>query len=338
MEEGFSRNELELRLAPPGDQEHNLTHGKNTTNITKHTFEEKDHDPSLLSLGNSYSTITTHTTCSGSKRGLENSWLNESQTHKLSSLDSLNTTTTWSSSCSKYYDQQKDLLPVMKKESSQRCCNKGLVSELQNTEKQQAFLTDASAVKNTAGPNTSQKRNAPAPVVGWPPIRSFRKNIASNNLTKPKVEPEQQNVAPPNKSANEKQVEKCCKGLFVKINMDGVPIGRKVDLKAYDSYEKLSCSVDELFRGLLAAQRDPSDDKIQNQGDELITGLLDGRGEYTLVYEDNEGDRMLVGDVPWHMFVSTVKRLRVLKSSDLSSLFAGGSKQGKNSTNAALVQ
>lgn len=160
MEEGFSRNELELRLAPPGDQEHNLNHAKNTANITKHTFQEKDHDPSLLSLGNSFSTITTHTNCSGSKRVLENSWLNESQTqtHKFSSLDSLNSTT-WSSSCSKYYDQQKDLLPVMKKESSQRCCNKGLVSELQNTtEKQQAFLTDASAVKNTAGPNTSQKR------------------------------------------------------------------------------------------------------------------------------------------------------------------------------------
>lgn len=48
------------------------------------------------------------------------------------------------------------------------------------------------------------------------------------------------------------------------------------------------------------AQRDPSDDKIQNgEREKLITELLDGRGEYTLVYEDSEGDRMLVGDVPW---------------------------------------
>lgn len=138
MEEGFSRKELELRLAPPGDQEHT---------ITKHKFQEKDHDPSLLCLGNSYSTITTHTTCSGSKRGLENSWLNESQTHK---------NTSWSSSsCSKYYDQQKELLPVMKMESSQRCCSKGLVSELQNNEKHQPFSPDASTVKNM---NTAQKR------------------------------------------------------------------------------------------------------------------------------------------------------------------------------------
>lgn len=53
-------------------------------------------------------------------------------------------------------------------------------------------------------------------------------------------------------AASEKRRENCHKGLFVKINMDGVPIGRKVDLKACESYEKLSCAVDELFRGLLA--------------------------------------------------------------------------------------
>lgn len=34
--------------------------------------------------------------------------------------------------------------------------------------------------------------------------------------------------------------------------MDGIPIGRKVNLKAYDSYDKLSLAVDELFRGLMA--------------------------------------------------------------------------------------
>lgn len=86
-------------------------------------------------------------------------------------------------------------------------------------------------------------------MVGWPPIRSFRKNLASSSSSKPI--PESQNVAP-NKEFREKPAESCKKGFFVKINMDGVPIGRKVDLKAYDSYEKLSSSVDELFRGLLA--------------------------------------------------------------------------------------
>jgi len=50
---------------------------------------------------------------------------------------------------------------------------------------------------------------------------------------------------------------------------------------------------------------------------------LNGNGEYTLVYEDNEGDRMLVGDVPWNVFVSTAKRLRVLRSSELSHGLVG---------------
>ncbi|KAK1360213.1 Auxin-responsive protein [Heracleum sosnowskyi] len=302
MEDGLSKRELELRLAPPGDQQ-----DIDSTCITKSSFNQKDYDPSLLFLGNSYS--------AGSKRLLE-----ESQALKFVS----------SSSQCYNYQQEHDLLPVMGKESSQRCCSKGL----QNTDKYQAFSMSASAVNKTDGPNTSQKRKSPAPrpVVGWPPIRSFRKNIASSTSSKLKVEPKQQNVAPPQKSASVKQVENCCKGLFVKINMDGVPIGRKVDLKTYDSYDKLSCSVDELFGGLLAAQRDPSDDKIQNsdEREKLITGLLDGKGEYTLVYEDEEGDRMLVGDVPWHMFVHTVKRLRVLKSSELSSLFFGSKEQETN--------
>ncbi|XP_021912603.1 auxin-responsive protein IAA18-like, partial [Carica papaya] len=82
------------------------------------------------------------------------------------------------------------------------------------------------------------------------------------------------------------------------------------------------------------AQRDSSACGIINKVEEekAITGKLDGSGEYTLVYEDNEGDRMLVGDVPWHMFVSTVKRLRVLKTSELSMLSLGSSKQDKINT------
>ncbi|KAG5579953.1 hypothetical protein H5410_050580, partial [Solanum commersonii] len=127
-------------------------------------------------------------------------------------------------------------------------------------------------------------------VVGWPPICSFRKNLASSSSVKSAIET--QNVVP-NKSANKKPMEICQKGLFVKINMDGIPIGRKVDLKAYDSYDKLSSVVDQLFRGLLAGNEKKED------REKAISGLLDGSGEYTLVYEVNEGDRMLVGDVPW---------------------------------------
>lgn len=99
-------------------------------------------------------------------------------------------------------------------------------------------------------PTLQQKcRAAPAPVVGWPPIRSFRKNLSSSSV-KPSVGLENDNVEIKQKFDNNK------KGLLVKINMDGIPIGRKVDLKAYDNYEKLSLGVKELFLGLLAGISD----------------------------------------------------------------------------------
>ncbi|GFZ04202.1 phytochrome-associated protein 1 [Actinidia rufa] len=170
-----------------------------------------------------------------------------------------------------------------------------------NNAEKKVFSSSAAAFANPAVvPNSSQKRTAPAPapVVGWPPIRSFRKNLASSSSSKPVPESPD---AVPNKLSSEKPADSCRKGFFVKINMDGVPIGRKVDLKAYDSYEKLSSAVDELFRGLLAAQKDSSSCEIHHkqEGEKAITGLLDGTGEYTLVYEDTEGGRVLVGDIPW---------------------------------------
>ena len=100
-----------------------------------------------------------------------------------------------------------------------------------------------------------KKRTAPGPVVGWPPIRSFRKNLASGSSSKHTHGSHQQHhLHVEDKVDVKKHVDNSSgtKGLFVKINMDGVPIGRKVDINAYGSYEKLSSVVDELFRGPLA--------------------------------------------------------------------------------------
>lgn len=88
-------------------------------------------------------------------------------------------------------------------------------------------------------------RSSNAPVVGWPPICSFRKNLASSSISKSSLET--QDADPVN--SNKGDVNK---GLFVKINMDGIPIGRKINLKAYGGYDELSSAVDQLFRGLLA--------------------------------------------------------------------------------------
>lgn len=62
-------------------------------------------------------------------------------------------------------------------------------------------------------------------MVGWPPVRSFRKNIMSQ------------------KSNNEESE----KAAFVKVSMDGAPYLRKVDLKLYKSYQELSDALAKMF-------------------------------------------------------------------------------------------
>ncbi|KAF9614651.1 hypothetical protein IFM89_019628 [Coptis chinensis] len=305
---------LELRLGPPGEDERDesslsygcyasKTYNKNNTWLI-------NNDGAIFSSPWSTSPVTCPTaTPLGFQVNTQQQIMNSSYLHQ--------------------YPSVPQNLSVKAMESSKTCCTKGVVGELQQSQAEKKACSQPSATipANTAVNNSSQKRSAP-PVVGWPPVRSFRKNLASNNSSKQVLH--SQNGNPPPKDIITKK-ESCSRSLFVKINMDGVPIGRKVDLKANDSYEKLSSAVDELFRGLLAAQKDSPVTGNLNKVEDVkeITGLLDGSGEYTLVYEDNEGDRMLVGDVPWNMFASTVKRLRVLKSCELSSLCLGNGKQGK---------
>lgn len=89
----------------------------------------------------------------------------------------------------------------------------------------------------------SKFRSPNTPVIGWPPVRAFRRNLATSS----KASVERQNGK---KAAKPEQTTK--RAPFVKINMDGIPIGRKIDLNALGSYDELSLSVDKLFRGLLA--------------------------------------------------------------------------------------
>ena len=68
-----------------------------------------------------------------------------------------------------------------------------------------------------------------AQVVGWPPVRSFRKNIMSVQSEKGSKE-ESGNPA-----------------TFVKVSMDGAPYLRKVDLKMYRSYQELYLALEKMF-------------------------------------------------------------------------------------------
>ncbi|KAE8668790.1 Auxin-responsive protein IAA13 [Hibiscus syriacus] len=114
-------------------------------------------------------------------------------------------------------------------------------------------------------------------VVGWPPVGVHRMNSMADQAKAPAME-----------------------GFYSTtktVNMDGIPIGRKVDLNAHESYQKLAKTLED-----------------------ITSELLDVSSDFALTYEDKEGDWMLVGDVPWEMFVSSVKRLRIMRTSEATGL------------------
>ncbi|KAH9616539.1 hypothetical protein KSS87_010168 [Heliosperma pusillum] len=105
-----------------------------------------------------------------------------------------------------------------------------------------------------------------------------------------------------------------------KVSMDGAPYLRKIDLKTYGSYVGLSSALEKMFCGFTMGQ---SGNKCLPCLDDHSEGKLINklqRSEYVLTYEDKDGDWMLVGDVPWKMFIDTCRRLRIMKSSDAVGL------------------
>lgn len=78
-----------------------------------------------------------------------------------------------------------------------------------------------------------------AQVVGWPPVRSYRKNVMAvqKSTTEEKSE----------KSAVTGNSMISTAAAFVKVSMDGAPYLRKVDLKVYKSYQELSDALAKMF-------------------------------------------------------------------------------------------
>ncbi|KAG2606247.1 auxin-responsive protein IAA21-like [Panicum virgatum] len=148
----------------------------------------------------------------------------------------------------------------------------------------------------------AQAPTAKAQVVGWPPIRSYRKNTMAMN-------------------------QDC---LYVKVSMDGAPYLRKVDLKMYSNYKELSLALEKMFSSFTVGD-------IESNGKSGREGLSDCRlmdhkngTELVLTYKDKDGDWMLVGDVPWRMFTGSCRRLRIMKGSDAVGLAPRATEKSKN--------
>lgn len=118
-------------------------------------------------------------------------------------------------------------------------------------------------------------------IVGWPPIKSWRKKFLRGGHQERVLE-----------RANDNGVRN---SVFVKVKMEGVIIGRKVDLTLFDSYQALTNAVLNMFAKYRTGDKDD--------------------GPYILSYLDKEGDWLLAGDVPWQIFMESVQRMELLKRS-----------------------
>ncbi|KAK6914158.1 AUX/IAA domain [Dillenia turbinata] len=205
-------------------------------------------------------------------------------------------------------------------------------------------------------------------VVGWPPIRAYRMNSLVNqskastteedklvNGTNKNEDAMKEKMQEGGKKATDNTAKEKGNFGFVKVTMDRVPIGRKIDLNAHACYETLAQAVEDMFfssttsitsinattsNEVFTFQVVLNDEFFFNNGESVIvyvgsggekehgmlveltkaSKLLDGSSEFALTYEDKEGDWMLVGDVPWGMFLGTVKRLRIMRMSEANGL------------------
>ncbi|KAG0514952.1 hypothetical protein BDA96_10G237600 [Sorghum bicolor] len=138
----------------------------------------------------------------------------------------------------------------------------------------------AAADRKRAHADHDKPPSPKARAVGWPPVRAYRRN-----------------------ALRDEQAAK-----LVKVAVDGAPYLRKVDLAAHDGYAALLRALHGMFASCLGAD-----------GAGSLVDAATG-AEYVPTYEDKDGDWMLVGDVPFKMFVDSCKRIRLMKSSEAGSL------------------
>ncbi|XP_008807918.2 auxin-responsive protein IAA31 isoform X1 [Phoenix dactylifera] len=129
-------------------------------------------------------------------------------------------------------------------------------------------------------------------------------SLSINSQTSSSSSREQHSDRPPRterllrSTPNDRRIRHHPASFFVKVHMEGIPVGRKLDLIALDGYDSLIRTLRCMFRTNISCPG---------------IAQVFPRRTYQLIYEDMEGDWMMVGDVPWELFLNNVKRLKIAK-------------------------
>lgn len=95
--------------------------------------------------------------------------------------------------------------------------------------------------------------------------------------------------------------------LFVKVYMEGVPIGRKLDLLLLDGYDGLLAILGRMFNASIIHP--------DTVGHDHQVVLGEKKARHVVTYQDKEGDWLMAGDVPWELFLAAgVKKLKIARA------------------------
>ncbi|KAI8532020.1 hypothetical protein RHMOL_Rhmol11G0180500 [Rhododendron molle] len=120
-------------------------------------------------------------------------------------------------------------------------------------------------------------------------------NINRSDFPSVSCEPEKSSCLILPQESQSRQIRSC-----TKVHMQGIAVGRAVDLTRLDSYEDLMCKLEEMFE---------------------IEGELCGLAKkWKVVYTDDEDDMMMVGDDPWHEFCSMVRKIFIYTNEEVNKL------------------
>uniref|UniRef100_A0ACD6A257 Uncharacterized protein n=1 Tax=Avena sativa TaxID=4498 RepID=A0ACD6A257_AVESA len=155
----------------------------------------------------------------------------------------------------------------------------------------------------------------PSAAVGWPPVHTSRRNLViTTHAVKPDADLKQRDgpkdVKMAAASADEKVVAAVTAeprrqpaNMFAKVHMDGCLIARKINLRAHRSYDSLSRALTKMTRNFFCPADYPCSESREEEHAK--------NDDFIFLYEDFEGDRMLVGDVPWELFLASAKKLYI---------------------------
>ncbi|CAN1243456.1 Auxin response factor 1 [Linum perenne] len=111
-----------------------------------------------------------------------------------------------------------------------------------------------------------------------------------------RCDPEKSSLRSPQEQ-HSRQVRSC-----TKVHMQGIAVGRAVDLTRFECYDDLLRKLEDMFD---------------------IRGELRGcTKKWQVVYTDDEDDMMMVGDDPWHEFCSMVRKIFIYTSEEVKKMTA----------------